>query len=102
MPYDHEKQKALDKIHLLHPLPGDYWHDMCACVARVLKADKDRVLIQKLTGMQGKEISDFDPKPRVMSKKSFAKWLSYNSIPGTWAHVIPERYPPEWITQTSG
>lgn len=97
MGYDRELQKNLDQAHLHHPEPGDYWHEMYAPVARILQAKDGRVLVQKVSRMGGQEINDFDPKPRVMTVRSFAKWLSYSSIPGTWASVMPRKYPPEWI-----
>jgi hypothetical protein len=96
MSYDHEKQKHLNKMHVLHPMPGDYWHDMYSPVARVLDATDDWIIVQKVSGMGGKEISDTDPKPCAMKKSAFRRWISYKSIAGeTWASVIPERYPPE-------
>src|SRR6266704_745027 len=93
MGYNREAQKQLDKIHLLHPMCGDYWHDMYAPVARILDVGQDWIVLQKVSGLGGKEITETDPKPCVMKKSAFKKWLSYNSIPGTWASVIPEKYP---------
>lgn len=88
--FDSAKQDALNQRCLDRPKPGDYWHEMYVPVARVLDADQDRVLLQKLSGRAGTEISKTDPKPRIMTITAFRRWLSYNSIPGTWAHVIPE------------
>ena len=102
MSYNHETQNHLNKMHLLHPKPGDYWHEMYCPVARVLDATDGWVIVQKVSGMGGKEISDTEPKPRAMKISAFKKWLSYGyNLPGTWAHVIPGRFPPDGLVVTS-
>lgn len=94
MGYNREAQKALDQIHLKHPQPGDYWHEMYCPIARVLTTEGDWVVLQKVTGLGGQEISETDPKPRLMKLSAFKKWLSYDSMPDkTWASVMPQRYP---------
>jgi len=96
MSFDQEKQRLLNKMHVLHPKPGDYWHEMYCPVARVLDATDGWVIVQKVGGMGGKEISDTDPKPCAMKLSAFKRWLSYNTIKDqTWAHVIPKRFPPD-------
>jgi hypothetical protein len=95
MSYDHEAQKALDQKHLKYPKPGDYWHEMYCPIARILGIFNGQIVLQKVSGMQGKEISDTEPSPEVMSVADFKKWVSYDSMPDkTWCNVIPERYPP--------
>lgn len=79
-------------LHLHNPQPGDYWHEMLSPVARVIMVDDYRVLVQRLAGRAGTEITDNDPKPVVMTHKELAKWLTYDSIPNkTWADVVPRR-----------
>jgi hypothetical protein len=74
---------------------GDYWHEMFTAIARILKVDADYVTLQHLPLYIGKEITDTNPKPDLMSRSEFAKWIRYVSIPDkTWADVVPERFPP--------
>lgn len=89
---DRDAQRARDLRHARHPRVGDYWFEMMSPMARVLMVDSHRVLVQKLAGYGGREIKATDPKPVVMSRRAFQKWLSYESIPGTWAHVVPEKF----------
>lgn len=97
MGYNKQAQAHIDEMHLMHPQPGDFWHEMYCPIVRVLGSTDEWIILQKVGGMGGQEISDTDPKPRAMKKSAFKKWISYNSIPGTWAHVLPKKYPPQTI-----
>jgi hypothetical protein len=80
-------------LHADNPCIGDYWHEMFNPVARVLMVDDQHVLIQDLAGCAGKTIEITDPKPKVMTRRRFAKWLRYDSIPDkTWADVSPRKF----------
>ena len=93
-PWDKPTQDALNLAHADHPLPGDYWHEMFCPIARVIMVDDERVLVQKVAGYAGHEVSDTDPKPTIMSRRRFAKWLRYSTLADkTWADVSPRRRP---------
>lgn len=82
-----------DKTNLQHadnPEVGDYWSEMFLPVARVLQVEQTWVLVQKLTGQEGKAADAANPTPEVMTREAFAKWIRYETIPDkTWADVRP-------------
>ena len=87
-----QAQLDSDQAHLTNPMPGDYWHEMYCPIARILHVRGAYIMLQKLSGMAGKEINKDDPKPELMTMAEFKKWISYDSMPDkTWCHVIPER-----------
>lgn len=93
--FDNKKQAALNKAHSDNPKVGDYWDEMFAPIARVLMVSDELVCIQKLSGCT--EMTTTEPKPHVMSRRAFKKWLRYDSASmadKTWADVSPERYRP--------
>ena len=82
--------------HADHPRAGDFWHEMFCPMYRVLKVDDDRVLVQYIAACAGKEISDTDPKPRVMSRRSFAQRVRYKTmLDKTWCDVVPRILSPK-------
>jgi hypothetical protein len=87
------RDQAQNIYHAESPKPGDYWHECYTPIARVLMVDDERVLVQKLSGKGGCEVLDDDPKPTIMTRRRFAKWLRYSTMPDkTWADVIPEHF----------
>jgi hypothetical protein len=95
--YKHSQAcQARNIKHADNPCVGDYWHEMFTAIARILKVDDDNVTLQHLPLYVGKEITDTDPIPKLMSRAEFAKWIRYSSMPDkTWADVVPERFPPK-------
>lgn len=88
--YDHEKQMLLNRRHALNPEVGDYWHEMFMPVVFVVMVDAERVCIQR--DFKGQSFTPgVDPKPHVMTRRAFRKWLHYDSIPDkTWCSVVPD------------
>lgn len=83
MNYTDTRAKSL--IHLKHPEPGDYWNEHFCPVCLVVDVGK-----YSITFLKHKiELRDgwmFDTtKLTTLSRKEWEKWLSYGSIPGTWA-----------------
>jgi hypothetical protein len=73
------------------PQPGDYWHECFMPVALVLQAGPFSVSYlhrQKAAGSDGRWTWD-TADVATKSRKEFQAWLSYGSIPGTWAAVVP-------------
>jgi hypothetical protein len=78
-------QAKLDEAHLRCPVVGDTWHERwCIPIVRVLMVDKKHVLVNRF---------NHSDKPHMMTRASLRKYLSYGSIPGTWAHVTPGKQP---------
>lgn len=95
-------QDELNDEHLIRPQPGDYWFERCCPIRVVLWVDGEHL-----------EYLDFDTHRMEMpgvvetvnsrwiwnvsvpaircTYEEFAKYLKYNSIPGTWADVAPEK-----------
>lgn len=77
--------------HLADPKPGDFWMDHGDGVCLVL--DIGQFFVAYLATKQYVDSSHYTwdtTKVDVKSKADFAKWLSYDSIEGTWATVVPE------------
>jgi hypothetical protein len=73
-------EKHMNIEHIRFPCAGDYWHEMFKPVARVAAVEPRHVVVEK-----------FNPPGIVrMSRQAFRKWLSYDSIEGTWADVVPK------------
>lgn len=90
-----DKQDFLNDLHAGCPRKGDYWHEMICPIARVLMVDDEYVLVQKLAGRDGTTVTAEDPKPTVMTRRRFSKWLRYDSkemAHKTWADVMPEYF----------
>lgn len=84
------ERKELNQKHLYNPQPGDYWEDHLVACLLVLDASRFAITICK----SKKDIDQWHwtwdlSKMEVMTPKDFRKWLSYGSIPGTWADVHP-------------
>lgn len=91
--FDNAKQDALNRKHAEHPEPGDFWDEMFVPIARVLMVSDSLVCFQRLNGCR--EMTETSPKPHVMSRRAFNKWLRYDTIRDkTWADVSPRRFPP--------
>lgn len=65
--------------HVDNPVPGDVWRERLFCfVCKVVAVGPQHVAIQKWNG------------PEIMTRRAFAKWLRYSTIPkNTWADCLP-------------
>ena len=91
----YEEHKALSIKHAADPKPGDYWHERFSPVALVLEVTAFHVTYLSKT-RQGTSLVmpiswTWDASHvKVKTRAEFRDWLSYESIPGTWALVVPE------------
>lgn len=72
-----DEQHAKDAAALADPRPGDRWHEMYSFWLDVLDVS-DRWVMFWVNGK---------PKPRIVSRERFRQYLSYGTIPGTWASI---------------
>ena len=73
--------------HLENPRSGDAWHEMLCFVAIVLDVDGDELTVcRKKSVDKDHWCWDLDETEKMM-RSAFRKWLSYDTIPGTWADV---------------
>ena len=90
---DYEQMKVVSDTHLRDPQRGDFWHEMFAPICVVLDVRPHSLtLCRKVQAVkQDKWTWDLSKKEN-MSRELFRRWLSYDSIPGTWCHVIPRHH----------
>lgn len=76
-----------------NPRPGDYWEDHLTPAVVVLAVTPRTVVVCR-------ERKDVSPnrwtwdlsKAQTMSRHEFARWLEYDTRPGTWATVHREAH----------
>lgn len=87
-----ETMKANSEEHLENPVPGDYWDEMLvgACIVLQVRADFIWICRDKVDVEDG-WFWDVG-KITCMPIAEFRDWLSYGSIPGTWAWCTPEHH----------
>jgi hypothetical protein len=87
-----DERKAIDQKHLANPKIGDYWNEMFNPVCVVVGRNKSVLTICKtIEDVDGGWTWDLSRLEKIELSK-FAKWLSYGTIPGTWAHVCPKSH----------
>ena len=79
--------------HLLNPKAGDYWHEMFTPICVVLEVGADVLtLCRSIEAVKDGWTWNLT-KRETKTRREFAKWLSYESIPDkTWCHVISEHH----------
>ncbi len=81
----------LNEQHLHNPQAGDYWHDRFCPVCLVIDSGKFFVAILEKKKDVGTNYWTWDTSEMTtLSKADFINKLSYKTIPGTWANVVPE------------
>lgn len=81
---------AIDGMHAADPKPGDYWHEMFNGIALVIDAGKFFVVyLSKKKDVDQNHWTWDTNHVEVKSRDEFKKMLSYGTIPGTWASVVP-------------
>jgi len=84
---------SVTELHATSPEIGDYWHEMCNPVCAVVGVVDEGVIICKKKKDVGVNSWTFDTKVlEFMSFYNFRTWLSYGSIEGYWADVIPNGF----------
>lgn len=87
-----EERAALNERHAKIPGPGDYWHEMLSPVCVVIARVAGYVLVCRKTKSAGNDCWTWDLREsvlEVMRLDEFRKSLSYGTIPGYWAWVVP-------------
>lgn len=76
MRLDRDAQKALNVERAKKPKVGDIWREFFRADATVLLVSPRHVTYK-----------DHHGETHTVTRQRFNKWLSYRSIPGTWADV---------------
>jgi hypothetical protein len=82
-----------------NPQVGDFWHDMFAPIAVVVARPNDEtVLVCRKTMPVDADHWEWDlTKCECLMVDEFKTYLSYGSIPGYWADVVPKKM--EWVRE---
>jgi len=74
--------------HARNPQVGDYWHEMYVPVCKVVGVTPEHVLLWTEVIVEG-DGWRWREEVKRMTREEFRRWLSYESMPGYWARVIP-------------
>lgn len=80
-----------------NPQVGDFWHEMLAPIAVVVARPNDKTVLfcrKTMDADEGHWTWDL-AKSESMTLDEFKTFLSYGSIPGCWADVVPKKM--EWV-----
>ena len=93
-----KEQQKLNIERVQNPQPGDYWEEMLIGICVVLEVTRDYVIIcSKKFETETFWVFDFNHLKKL-SRKDFIKFLSYETIEGTWANVwINHTYRKDWL-----
>ena len=86
--FDRDKERfEQNQKHLNDPQKGDYWHEQFCAICAVVSTTDNHVTVVRDRAQD--DSGQWFTKMETMRKKDFKSWLSYESIPGTWASVLP-------------
>lgn len=85
--------KDLNIEHAANPQIGDYWHERFSPSCLVIGVTPFSVsYLSKMKYIDGNKYWD-TAHVATCNRAEFKRWVSYNSIPGTWCDVVPN-WPP--------
>lgn len=88
-----DAHRQMNEKHINDPMPGDYWHEMFTGICVVLAVDENNVTICRKKKDVDRDHWTWDlSEKEVMTRLDFKTWLSYGTIPGTWADVSRKRH----------
>lgn len=84
-------QQYVDRLnrniqHINNPQPGDMWEERLVPICLVVKTNDYNVFYRLPDRINKRWFKKIHSK----SRDNFRKWLSYGSVPGTWADVHPK------------
>jgi len=87
-----KEHEPINRQHLENPEPGDYWHEMFMPYVHIVAVKGDKLTVYRKTIDVDKNHWRWDESnPSTMTKAELRQLVTYETIPGFVADVVPAR-----------